>query len=56
MGPRHRDRGWACPSIRIAEKLGQRLELTENVDGADVYTYGIHRIDAAAPADERRMD
>ena len=45
-----------APSIRIAEKLGQRLELTENVDGADVYTYGIHRIDAAAPADERRMD
>lgn len=30
-------------SIRIAEKLGLRLELTETVNGAEVCTYGIHR-------------
>lgn len=35
-----------APSIRIAEKLGQRLEVTEKVDGADVHTYGVHRIAA----------
>ena len=29
------------PSIRIAEKLGQQLEKTEVVDGAEMLTYGI---------------
>jgi len=29
------------PSIRIAEKLGQRLEKSEIVDGAEMLTYGI---------------
>lgn len=31
------------PSIRIAEKLGQRLEKTDVVNGAEVCTYGIQR-------------
>jgi RimJ/RimL family protein N-acetyltransferase len=29
------------PSIRIAEKLGQRLEKSEMVNGAEMLTYGI---------------
>lgn len=33
-----------APSIRIAEKLGQRLERTETVDGGDICTFGIHRV------------
>jgi RimJ/RimL family protein N-acetyltransferase len=32
-----------APSIRIAEKLGERLEATETKDGMTVYTFGIHR-------------
>lgn len=32
-----------APSIRIAEKLGERLERSEIVDDAEVRTYGIHR-------------
>jgi len=39
-----------APSIRIAEKLGQRLESTNVVDGATVYTYGIHRDAVNRPA------
>ena len=31
------------PSIRIAEKLGQRLESTRVVDGETIHTFGIHR-------------
>jgi RimJ/RimL family protein N-acetyltransferase len=31
------------PSIRIAEKLGQRLESTRVVDGAALHTFGIYR-------------
>jgi RimJ/RimL family protein N-acetyltransferase len=36
-----------APSIRIAEKLGARLEYREMVNGAEVLTYGLHRIGAA---------
>ncbi|MGE0041024.1 MAG: GNAT family N-acetyltransferase [Vicinamibacterales bacterium] len=31
------------PSIRVAEKIGQRLEKRELVRGREVCTYGIHR-------------
>jgi RimJ/RimL family protein N-acetyltransferase len=34
-------------SIRVAEKLGQRLERTELVSGAELKVYGIHRPTAA---------
>ena len=37
-----------APSIRIAQKLGERLELSEVIDGAEVHTYGIHRREAGA--------
>jgi RimJ/RimL family protein N-acetyltransferase len=30
-------------SIRVAEKLGERLESTETRDGTTAYTFGIHR-------------
>jgi RimJ/RimL family protein N-acetyltransferase len=36
-----------APSIRIAEKLGERLEATETRDGMTVYTFGIHRSSAS---------
>jgi RimJ/RimL family protein N-acetyltransferase len=36
------------PSIRIAEKLGERLESIEVVGGAEVHTYGIRRNEAGA--------
>jgi RimJ/RimL family protein N-acetyltransferase len=36
------------PSIRIAEKLGERLEFSEVIGGAEVRTYAIHRSDAGA--------
>ena len=32
-----------APSIRIAEKLGQRLESTHVVGGKAIHTFGIHR-------------
>lgn len=37
------------PSIRIAEKLGQRLESTRVVDGETIHIFGIHR-SARAPS------
>lgn len=41
-----------APSIRIAEKLGERLERTEIVDGAEVRTYGMHRAGLTTGAEQ----
>jgi hypothetical protein len=30
-------------SIRVAEKIGQRFERTDTLNGAAVHIYGIHR-------------
>jgi RimJ/RimL family protein N-acetyltransferase len=37
-----------APSIRIAEKLGERLEAIETRDRTTVYTFGIRRSSASA--------
>jgi RimJ/RimL family protein N-acetyltransferase len=44
-----------APSVRIAQKLGQRLESTDTVNGAAVHTYGIRRADASGHPEASEM-
>ena len=46
-----------APSIRVAEKIGERLERNDSMNGADVLIYGVRRLAAGeelSAAEERR--
>lgn len=42
-----------APSIRIAEKIGGRLERTEVADGVEIRTYGLHRASVSTGIEQR---